>query len=405
MLRITVLFLLLSGTALGQLIGDDILPFGAYSSSHATTETFFSDSCLSVMHDALGINWHTTGGFDTTQAGRFADSGIFAVPYGSFFIEGEWHIQAQQKYSHATYFVSHPDSNDFYRVKFTILGAVQDSFLAYKGAGMMLDELKFSLANRMTWLSPDQLQYFPHLKIGINPEEADPDDIVGIFRAVNTNYAEPDKWRLVDTIYVSDLPADHDTLMALKDETTSQEYFYLSDIVSDSSFRVEFEFQTSGVCSVFVDYFKLHCQYGDRLIAGEYDRQIIDTTGNPGYDGKIMGWKLKDTPQAWSYRPSTHIESLIEAAADSFDWDYPVPGHPWINFGSVDFFADYVRIAKPKEIWVYMYPTDSATTYTGYSETPGEKWQSNLNGSIAEVCDSVRSEIKAFEECRISLTK
>jgi hypothetical protein len=128
-------------------------------------------------------------------------------------------------------------------------------------------------------------------------------------------------------------------------------------------------------------------------MAGEYNRQIIDTTGNPGYDGKIMGWQLKDAPQVSSYWPSAHIESQIRAGADSFNWDYPVEGHPWFHRGPKDHYVDYARIAQAKELWVYLYPTDSATTYTGYSGTAGVAWQSNLNIAIAEPCDSVRSAI------------
>ena len=392
MCRQLVFLLLFPALAFGQLINPHEMPFGAYSSQHATTQSIFCDTCLDVIHEVLGFNQFTTGGFDTVQAGRFASHGIFPHPYGVFFTPS-FYTQPQQKYDHASYFISHPEST-FYYAGFTYTqGAVrEDSFWAYKGSLYMLDNLRLGLTNRMTWLADAQLRYSPCLDILIKKQGADDSAIVGIFTVENESFTQ-NKIRLIDTIYVYDLPDNVETHFALQNYLTGQNYFVVDTLPpSEKAYSVRFRFQTANACSVFVDYFKLHCQYGNLLIEQNlYRTDIIDSTGNPGYDGKILGWMLKDTPQAHNYRPNAYIEDVIKTAMDAFGWDNPVRGHPWFNFGSKYSYKDYVRIAKPEQLWVYCYPTERTTTYTGYSAVYGAAWQSNLNMSVVEPCDSVRS--------------
>jgi len=124
-----------------------------------------------------------------------------------------------------------------------------------------------------------------------------------------------------------------------------------------------------------------------------YDEAISDSVGRSGYDGNILGWMLKDTPQPGQFRPNAYIDSIIQDTTSV--WSYPVRGIPWLTGYYKGTIRDFVRIAEPEILWVYLYPIGWETDYTGYADS-GDAWQSNIQESIVAQCDTIRLLLDEF---------
>ena len=404
MLKCAICLLLLPVIVSAQLIDDDVMPFGGYSSHHANTSVFFSDSCLGVMHNELGINQFTTG-FNDYYAGLFADSGIFAYPFGVW-NDPTWTWEPQQQYSHSTYYICHPDSCDFYNICCATtngdIGGPDNEYWYYSGEGLMLSNWWLKFENKNGILHPtDKLQYFPYLKIGRDDTQLDPETVIGYFRADRVIGGDPTQYQLrfIDTLYAADIPiVPDDTLISLIDESSSLNYFHIRDDNMDSSHFAYFSFYAEGNCTVYIDYFKVHCQFGGDLIDPPhlYDDDISVSVARAGYKDKILGWMLKDTPRPEHIRPNNYIDDLIQQAMIDSSWSLPVRGYPWYSSTYKKDFRDFTRLAEPEVFWAYMYPIDSLTSFTGW-DLNGNKIQSNFKKFISEPCDSIRTMIDEFD--------
>lgn len=419
MFRMFLVILFLPALCFAQLIDTDVMPFGGYSAHLSTDPIFFSDSCLQVMHNSLGINQMYGGGFTGAEAGRFANAGIYVYPVGT----GTWPLKPQQIYSHTTYYICEAE-DDYSDFKFeTRNGTVQDSFLVYSGSDYMLDGLYFRQQNREWMLAPEQIRYYPYLKMMIERDttQTDSNTVVGIFYAINMEDGTADSVRFVDSLFVRDLPADHDTLLSLTNDweasiTYPFDYYHvMDDEDSRDSPKIKFRFKASGNCTVFIDYFKVHCVDGKNLFGGvpSIADEIKEYVGRKAdFDGKVLGWYLKDEPRPGNYRPYGYIDSLIQVAMAESSWTEPVRGatnfcqscggqlHKGLN--------DFIRHGHPNRVWSDPYcfyggfGTWRETKYTGFfhdnQASPVERGlQMELNESLVRHCDSLRAALARFD--------
>ncbi|UCC79934.1 MAG: hypothetical protein JSW64_00845 [Candidatus Zixiibacteriota bacterium] len=405
---------ILPALCFAQLIDADVMPFGGYSAKLPDNQTFFSDSCLQVMHDELGINQMMGGGFTGYHAGRFADEGIYLYPWGTH------PPRPQQRYAHSTYYIcdAEDDSSDF---KFeTRNGIEQDSFLVYDGSDFMLSGLYFRQENKQGGMANEQILYYPYLKMMIERDtlQTDSNTVVGVFYVINIEDGTADSMRFADTLIVANFPVDHDTLLSLTNDwessiTFSDSFYYdLDDDESEKAPKIEFRFKPSGNCTVFIDYFKVHCRYGYDLFGGDplVASDIKEYVGRKAdFDGKVLGWYLKDEPNPGNYRPYGYIDSLIQEAMSESSWTEPVRGAALFCQGcGGQFFKglnDFIRHGHPNRVWTDPYcfyggfGTWRTTKYTGnFHQGPPHVrgLQMELNKSLAEPCDSIRTALERF---------
>jgi len=412
MYRTLLMIFILPSLCFAQLIDEYVMPFGGYSSHPCTTSIFFSDSCLEVMHDELGINQFMMGGFTGFQAGRFAEEGIYVYPWGTA------PTRPQQRYAHSSYYICDAE-DDYSDFKFeTRSGTVQDSFLVYGGNDFMLNGLYFRQENYQWMMSTDQqIRYYPYLKMMIERDtlQTHSSTVVGVFYAINIEDNSADSTRFADTLIVANFPSDHDTLLSLTNDWESSIsysdnfYYVLNDDNSTDTPKMEFRFKAAGNCTVFIDYFKVHCQYGDRLFGGdpEVARNIKEYVGRKAdFDGKVLGWYLKDEPFPGNYRPYGYIDSLIQVAMSESSWTEPVRGAAlfYQHMGGQYWkgLKDFTRLGHPYRIWIDPYcfyggqDGSRTTKYTGYFvQGPPYVWglQYELNNTLVRQIDSVISAI------------
>lgn len=316
MLKSLFVIVLLPALCFGQLIDDDVLPFGSYSSTHATSAVFFTVEKLAKMHDSLGINQFTTSGFrDTIIVKRFADAGIYVYPYGMYNPGGGLVLEPQKKYGYATYFRTHPDSNAFYNVKFETPGGAQyqDSLWLYAGSGIMLGDLKLYQFNDWDYLDElDKLEYYPILKMGAYTSGLTDSVIIGIFEV--KNFTDGNSTRFIDTIRVENLPSSGDTTLSLTNliDTLGLNYYHVRPDTEQKTKRMSFEFRTTGACSVYVDYFQVHCQFGKMLVEDRLIDDAITDYIKRTYPNEIVKrWDLKDKLLPCNYMAYDYIDNLI----------------------------------------------------------------------------------------------
>jgi hypothetical protein len=381
-----------------QTIDPNVMPFGTYS-SHWANQSYFTSGILDTMNNKLGLDMHWCGGFDEDALNDFLANSIYPVPWNT----GSDNRDPQMRYSHTHYVVCHPesDSSQYYYTKFTTANGA-DTILAdasgdscvyryYGGGGTMLGGLVFDLHNKWSWF-PDKFDFYPVLKIGIDSTWSDTTDIVGIFTIIQSR----DTLKFADTLRVYELPHTstfRDTILSLTDDTGlsyDENYFYVRSDDSSKAGWFHFKLETTGACQVFVDYFKISDQYAGELFAGDWDSHIIDSTGSrSAYKDNIIAWFLKDTEHFANYMPFGYINSLIDTAMAIYDWDYPAYGASCRNFSTATYsYREMVRVAHPRVFWVYIYPIDIETEYSG-SEENG--LQTDLTDLLAAACDSARA--------------
>jgi hypothetical protein len=406
-----LIILFIPSVCLAQLIDTDVMPFGCYASELVHNTTLFSDSCLAVMHDSLGINQFVGGNFTPYHAGRFANNSIFPYPAG---VDSTWSVKAHRKYGFATYFrrEAEDDISDFiFEVSNGSAVTVNDTtYLKWTPSNdsTMLDSLFFRQYNRHYWISEDDpLTYYPHLRIGLDTLRTDTNTVVGIFYVIRQSDSN---MRFVDTVFVRDLPQDtvlHTTELSLvNDLDTSITHglgFYriFDDADSTNSKKMQFRFIAKIDCPIYIDYFLLHCQFGDLLMAGDYNNLIYQSAGDPDFDSKILGWYITDEPFPGNYTPYRYIDSLIQVVMVDSGWADPVRaagvfcqvcgGNDWKGL------KDFVNIAQPEVLWSDIYPFRGGqggwrtTYYTGYfySESPPERGlQAELQKTSAYMCST-----------------
>lgn len=409
MLKTVFVIIFFPHLCLGQLIDENVMPFGGNSSNGANSSTYFTSEKLEWMHDFLGINQFLTGGFhgdqDTVYAKRFADAGIYVYPSGTY-LSGGVIFEPQARFANATYFTTHPDSNDFYNVKFdTTAGIFQDSLLIYDGSGVMLGNLKMIERNNYDYLDQEaKLEYYPILKIGAYTSGLDDSTIIGIFKAWNID-ANPDDLRFIDTLRVENLPSSGDTTLSLTNQIDALglHYYHVLPDTSDSTKQMKFQFETTGACAVYVDFFRVYDQYGKGLIEDhDFDNLIYESVTRQGFDDRIRGWFLIDTPFRGSFTPVAYIDSLIQDATSG--WSNPAWGPAWLNnyhAGSdrwvTDGFRDFERACRPKELWVYLFPFWLTTLYTGYSPPDIYSFQYSLEKYVTAPCDSIVAALRDYD--------
>lgn len=365
-----LLILFIPSVCLAQLIDTDVMPFGCYASELVHNTTLFSDSCLAVMHDSLGINQFVGGNFTPYHASRFANNSIFPYPVG---LDSTGFVKAHRKYGFATYFKreAEDDTSEFiFEVTNGSAVTVNDTaYLKWTPANdsTMLDSLFFAQYNRHPWISGiDPLRYYPYLRIGLDTLRTDTNTVVGIFYAIRQSDSNA---RFVDTIFVRDLPQDtilHATELSLINDldtsvTNGSNYYRIFNDTSSTDTRIiQFRFIAKIDCPVYIDYFFLHCQFGDDLMAGIFDNLIFQSAGDADYDSKILGWNIVEEPLPGNYAPYRYVDSLIQVVMVDSGWTEPVrgigvfcprcAGHDWKGL------KDFVNVARPEVLWVDIYP-------------------------------------------------
>ncbi len=407
---IVLLVLLLPVVCYSQLVPEHVMPFGTYSSIWANDD-FYTSARRDSMRQELGFNQYMSGGFSSNTINDFYADSLFPYPWATTDGDGDPQVQ----YARTTYYLTdpEPDSGQYYVTKFTNaaegwqVSRNDTAYFAYSGSGLMLSNLKLGLPNKWDWFG--QLQYSPYLSMAISPGVTDTNAIVGIFRAINLDYAS-DSVRFVDTLYVRDLPRGGSVFqpahLQLRNDwqasnTFDSLFFTERNILYDNSGgTVRFQFQVAGACTVYVDYIKICDQYGARLIDSSfYDVDIKRATGRQGYANKIRGWFLKDTQAAGNFRPFAYINKLVKDTTAV--WTHPVEANTWLNSYSptlqyghwADGFREFLKISNPKTLWVYLYPLWLNASYTGYDAGNWDIFQKALNAYIAEPCDSIRAAI------------
>ena len=404
MKRVILLIMILTSSAIAQIpFGDSIMPFGAYSSKWAS-ESYFTSGRLDSM-SALGFNQHLTSGFTEEKLEDFLDHDIFPNPLNTILYPPGDTTDIQTEYAHSTYFETHPeyDSSQYYVTKFNTATGGQSvytdeaGYFKYRGNGDMLSNIAFKLTNKYVHLSRAQHEYSSILKLSIDTTGLNPDSVVGIFKI--RNYTDG-YYRFVDTIRVSDLPCD-----SVFDDIEYQLVNDYGDFAGIDYFTVDdnsnayvakgfnFAFETTGICTVYVDYFRVYDQYGAELIAGDKDVDIKLSVSRSAYKDNILSWFLFDTMRAPHYRPFVYINNLIKEAMQDSSWTYPVEGGSWINFGDCRRYREFIRMANPEMFWTYIYPIADSTEHTGYSPSGGPGFQTELNNYLMLPCDSVRAVI------------
>lgn len=397
---------LLSGPALADSLGGDVMHFGAYTSTRAVDADFFTDSRLDTMHLSLGFNQHMCGGIPDTTAGWFYRHGILPYPWSSYF-QGGGGSDPQDLYAEAQYILCHPESSAYYNITFSTTGWSADDSSVYSSDGT-LDGLDFVHPNRFYSLGPSgdrQIRYYPSLMIMVDTTGST-GDTIGIFRA-HRNYGLGDTADVFyDAIMLSDLV---DTLgnlptefveLSLKNELLSDSAYFHAVEIDTASGRAYIDYSYETRCSItsYIDYVKIHCQFGERLVEdGQYNELIIQSISRAAFEDTILGWFLKDTELVGNYRPQAYINMLIE---DSSGWDNSVYGPSWITpYGAKNAwgatFRDFARIVKPKVLWSYLYPIDINTRYTG---SDSGSLQFDLNKYLVYPCDSIRTALDAAGE-------
>ncbi len=398
MYRVILLLLLTPAFCLSQPLDSDVLPFGVYGNVWAQNTTFWSEEHLNRMNDSLGINQILNGGFDTAgvRAGDFADAGIYPIPWEKDF--------AHHYYGFATYFVTEAEdeSSEFrFAVNKDSLATINgDVYIVWNGNGDMLDDLGFNQYCRVSWLYiTDQTEYYSNLKIAIDPAGLDPADLVAIYEVWND-----ETLRFQDSLFASDLPSyqapdiPFHQLINDNDSVNAGSYYTVWDECPKdfSEAVIYFRFETFGLCDVYIDKFKVHCQYGANLVENHsYDNLIEGSAGNSNFDGKILAWYLKDEPKPGNYRPVAYINSLVKVAMADSGWTEPVRGITAFcqacATGYYEGIYNYANITHFKNMAATIYPYKGYTKYTGYQAD--HSLQKTLERIIQQQCERIRDVI------------
>ncbi len=411
MLKRLILLLALSCSAFGQLINPHELPFGCYSSTWAEYSNYFTDDRLRIMHDSLGFNQHMCGGFTLDAIGRFMNEGIAPYSWGT---DDSLITDWQVSYAECQYLICQPESSDYYNCKFKSSSGIQaDSSVGYVyGAnGDSLYGLDFCHPSKYNNVLDDgaDIQYYPELRIKVSSRtQNDDSNAVAIYKAYRHCCGlEPETSTVfIDTIKFGRLTGTQFTEMSLKNYINRPDSFFYTRPHSNTVFGdwVNHKLEICAPCTVYVDWFKLHCQNGKLLIENPtslQNQRIIESIRRPEFGGRILGWFLKDTEQPGNYRPMAHIDSLIRYASG---WTNPVRGVAWVNTSGIfnshaQNYRDFVRITKPTVVWTYLYPIGLGTKYSGYENLTwpngnyfySESLQTRFEKEITIPLDSMRT--------------
>ena len=409
--KLCIITLCLTGLCSAQLIDENVMPFGFYSSRSPANQTYFSDADLDSMHNLLGINQHMSGGFSAVQVNRFYADSIYVYPWST---AGDGDDE-QTMYAECQYFVCQPEDTSwntrFYYWNLDSGYPDRDSsFVAYSGSEIMLDSLCFYHPNKYAILDPEdfQIRYYPLLGIKIDTAGFAGDSLVGVFKVkrVYPNASE----LFLDSIWFSDLrdtlgnlPTDFIELVLISDLDSSP-FFHAREIDTTSGGGwIKYSLETVGNCTVYIDYFKVHCQNGQELMDGDHNSEIIASISREAFEDKILGWFLKDSEYPGNYYPYAKIDSLVRYASG---WDNPVYGASWAipsgifhSFGKT--YRDFTRIIKPKILWAYLYPVYESD-YTGFCYADSElAWHEGTNQypytSWETAADSIQKAIVVAE--------
>jgi hypothetical protein len=374
-LKKLVLLLAFSCSAFGQLINPHELPFGCYS-SHWANDTFFTnhEPRLRLMHDTLGFNQNMCGGFTDQAVDAFLAKGI--APYPWVGTGGnDWQVQ----YAECQYLICQPESSDYYNCKFTIMGNMTKDTAngyVYGTNGSSLYGLDFS--HPSSYYNLDQgvnIQYHPEFRLRVSSRSpGDSATPVAIYQA-DLHCCEDTGLVFLDTIKFGNLNGTQFTSLPMINSLNPPDSFFYVRPSGDTLHYNEWvrhDLFICAPCTVYVDWFKLYCQNGKKLVEGDslttQNQLVLQSIRRPGFDGQILGWFLKDTERPGNYRPMAHIDSLIKYASG---WSQPTQAVAWLTPSEITFswgssYRDFIRIVKPDLLWTYLYPIDRNTAYTGF---------------------------------------
>ncbi len=387
--RIILMLVLIPVICFGQsIIPSDELPWGSYSSENGTSASYFRDGVLDTLHNIFGFNQWVSG-FDLPSAIRWADTHHIYVNTGGYTTDegNTWHIQPAQKYSLSTYYICHPEKgaiNDCYRCQgFGDINPDYPEYWRYPclesehcvTLDTMILNWTLSLPNKHFW-DGTQLAYYPRLKIGRNLSSdtlapSTPLAFVYILRRrINPDTACCNLrifdccWDRIflDTLKAAEVPyVLQDTIMFLHD-VSGDSAFIVENYGVASTRDVVIGVYSLDACTLYVDYLELFDQYGRDLMS-EFKLESVasaikDSAGVNAWEGRLLGWQLKDTPFPQNYRPQAFIDSLIQVSMVEHGWNqHPVKGHAWFS-GPPVYFREYMYQSRTKEPWVYIYPFD-----------------------------------------------
>ncbi len=314
--KIVITIIVISYAAYGIIRADNELPFGAWSSQHADKVDPYDDDMLTTLHDSLGFNVWNSGGFNEYQVGRWYNNGIMSIPVGIYADDDGILIdsltEAHYKYSLAQYLIvqAEDESSDY---KFeTRNGTIEDdTILVFSEPDtVMLDSLVVTQTRTEHALHGWHInvRYSPYLRMGYLRESwTNSSDILGRFRVIpidDTTVA-----RLDTVITAGDLPSDSTlTLLSLGDYTIRDDNWKAKNM--------RFQFIKPDSHTVMIDYFKVHCQEGARLVEdGDYDDLLVEYLIRGSSVDDRFRWSFKCELPTENRFVYNHLDSLLWVAA------------------------------------------------------------------------------------------
>jgi hypothetical protein len=152
-------------------------------------------------------------------------------------------------------------------------------------------------------------------------------------------------------------------------------------------------------CSVFVDYFLVYCEEGNKTDSGYYDQDITLSATRDGYDGNILHHYLVDEPTFDQFEPYGYVNKIIEDSTEA-QWSSPVSGITAFlqdraqGEDQKTGIYDFIKIGEPEKIWIDIYPFRGdlrdwppKTLYSGSGASGTERGQrEDCNGSSIIKC-------------------
>ena len=192
-----------------------------------------------------------------------------------------------------------------------------DSYWEVNEPGYVLDSLVLFQPTKYSVISRGWPEYYAFLKLRLDQATCpDTSALLGVFEIKNIS---SDMVRFCDSIYVRDIYELEDSLYIFKNDYGDYKavFYTLRDDFIDTTQQVLFRYWAAGNYEVYIDYFKVYCQYGAEIVEDQiYDQLIFEYLIRSGFNGGNLSWNFRDELQPSSYLVYDHLDSLINSAIE-----------------------------------------------------------------------------------------